>query len=68
MGPCEVPNVGRTAVKVYLSSQEISILDQITYSLGQGRSGVLRTAFLSYAKDLSLIQERVHDSPGDRRP
>lgn len=60
--------MARTAVKVYLNSQEIIWLDQITSNLEQSRSGMLRTAFLAYAKDLGLIRERFHDSLGDRRP
>ena len=55
----------RTPVKVYLSRPELEMLDRITSTMGQDRSGVLRTAFLAYAKDLSLIQERVHDLPRD---
>ena len=57
----------RTPVKVYLSQAELGMLDRITSSLGQDRSGVLRTAFLAYAKDLSLIRERVHSPAEDRR-
>ena len=58
--------MARTPVKVYLSREELSMLDRITSTMGQDRSGVLRTAFLAYAKDLSLIQERVHSPTGDR--
>lgn len=58
----------RTPVKVYLSHPELEMLDRITSTMGQDRSGVLRTAFLAYAKDLSLIQERVHSTIGDRPP
>ena len=51
----------KTPVKVYLSSQEIELLDSVCSRLGQDRSNLLRTAFLSYAKDLSLIKEYVHN-------
>lgn len=56
----------RTPVKVYLSKPELEMLDRITSTMEQDRSGVLRTAFLAYAKDLSLIREQVHSPPGDR--
>lgn len=48
-------------VKVYLSSREIELLDRVCSRLGQDRSSLLRTAFLSYAKDLSLMKEYVHN-------
>ena len=47
-------------VRVVLSPQHKEILDSICSRLGQGESETLRIAFLEYAKDISLITEKVH--------
>jgi hypothetical protein len=50
----------RKVVKVYLTPQQKRILEKICYSLGMDESEVLRTAFMEYAKELSLVTEKVH--------
>lgn len=47
-------------MRVVLSPQHKEILDNICSKLGQSESETLRIAFLEYAKDISLITERVH--------
>lgn len=47
-------------VRVVLSPQHKEILDNICSKLGQSESETLRVAFLEYAKDISLITEKVH--------
>ena len=47
-------------VKVYLSKEQIRLLERIAESLGIGESEVLRQAFMEYAKSISLITEKVH--------
>jgi hypothetical protein len=54
---------GRFSVSSRLSSlspQHKEILDNICSKLGQSESETLRVAFLEYAKDISLITEKVH--------
>jgi len=47
-------------VRVVLSPQHKEMLDNICSKLGQSESETLRVAFLEYAKDISLITEKVH--------
>jgi len=44
-------------VKVALSKEQKEILDEIAIKLGISESEALRTAFMNYAKELSLIKE-----------
>ena len=46
-------------VKVVLSRQQREILQHIDTKLGQSESEIMRTAFKQYAKELSLITEKV---------
>jgi hypothetical protein len=50
----------KDTVKVILSRQQREILKQIAVKLGQSESEIMRMAFMEYAKDLSLITEKVH--------
>jgi len=50
----------RKVVRVYLTPQQKRILEKICYSLGMDESEVLRIAFMEYAKELSLVTEKVH--------
>ena len=52
-------------VKVYLSTPETELADRIGRLLGEDRSSVLRVAFLSYAKDIGALEERLLRSTGD---
>jgi len=46
-------------VKVVLSKEQKEILDELAARLGTSESETIRTALMDYAKELSLIKERV---------
>jgi len=46
-------------VKVVLSKEQKEILDELARRLGTSKSETLRMALMDYAKELSLITERV---------
>jgi len=47
-------------VKVVLSREQKEILDELARRLGTSGSETLRMALMDYAKELSLVRERVH--------
>ncbi len=47
-------------VKVVLSKQQREILCEIASRLGTSESETLRMALMDYAKELSLMKERMH--------
>jgi len=47
-------------VRVVLSRQQREILRQIAVKLGESESETMRTAFMDYAKSISLVTEKVH--------
>jgi len=47
-------------VKVVLSREQKEILDELAMRLGTSESETLRMALMDYAKELSLIRERMH--------
>jgi hypothetical protein len=47
-------------VKTMLSREQHEILKRLAQRLGTSESEVLRTAFMEYAKSLSLIAEHIH--------
>jgi predicted transcriptional regulator len=47
-------------VKVVLSKEQKEILDELARRLGISESETLRMAFMDYAKELSLVSERIH--------
>lgn len=47
-------------VKVVLSNEQKEILDELARRLGISESETLRMALMDYAKELSLMRERVH--------
>jgi len=47
-------------VKVVLSKEQKEILDELARRLGTSESETLRMAFMDYAKELSLVSERIH--------
>lgn len=51
-------------VKVVLSKEQKEILDELARRLGISESETLRMALMDYAKELSLIKEKVHRSGG----
>jgi len=46
-------------VKVVLSKEQKEILDELAARLGTSESETMRTALINFAKELSLIKERV---------
>jgi hypothetical protein len=46
--------------KVVLSREQKEILNELARRLGTSESETLRMALMDYAKELSLITERVH--------
>lgn len=52
-------------IKVYLSDPQIEILDRVAAVLGEDRSGSLRAAFLTYAKEIGAVEERLFRPQGD---
>ncbi|MGB9960281.1 MAG: ribbon-helix-helix protein, CopG family [Candidatus Bathyarchaeales archaeon] len=46
-------------VKVVLSKEQKEILEELARRLGTSESETLRMALMDYAKELSLIEERV---------
>jgi len=46
--------------KVVLSREQKEILNELARRLGISESETLRTALMDYAKELSLITERIH--------
>jgi len=47
-------------VKVILSKEQKEILDELARRLGISESETLRMALMDYAKELSLVAERIH--------
>jgi len=45
---------------VVLSREQKEILNELARRLGTSESETLRTALMDYAKELSLIRERMH--------
>jgi hypothetical protein len=50
----------KRTVKIVLSSQQHEILKELARRLGTSESETMRTAFMEYAKSLSIITEYVH--------
>ncbi|MEM3673526.1 MAG: ribbon-helix-helix protein, CopG family [Candidatus Bathyarchaeia archaeon] len=46
-------------VKVVLSKEQKEILDELARRLGTSESETMRMALMDYAKELSLIKEKV---------
>ncbi|MEM3553415.1 MAG: ribbon-helix-helix protein, CopG family [Candidatus Bathyarchaeia archaeon] len=46
-------------VKVVLSAEQKEILEELSKRLGTSESETLRIALMDYAKELSLMKERV---------
>jgi len=52
-------------VKVVLSKEQKGILDELARRLGISESETLRMALMDYAKESSLIKERMHRTAAD---
>ena len=61
-GPRGVPNVRKIPVKVYLSKEQIEMLDRVCGATGEDRSTQARAIILNYFKDVNLIKEAVHSA------
>ncbi|MGQ9624278.1 MAG: ribbon-helix-helix protein, CopG family [Candidatus Bathycorpusculaceae bacterium] len=49
----------KRVVKVVLSKEQKEILDELARRLGTSESETMRMALMDYAKELSLVKERV---------
>ncbi len=47
-------------VRVAMSKEQKDLLCELTSRLGMSESETLRVALMDYAKELSLMQERMH--------
>ncbi|XHH09390.1 MAG: ribbon-helix-helix protein, CopG family [Candidatus Bathyarchaeia archaeon] len=54
----------KCVVKVVLSKEQREILSELSRRLGTSESEMLRTAFMDYAKELSMVKERLHRKTG----
>jgi len=52
----------KRVVKVYLSKQQMEILEHICRSLGMDYSGFFEARLEEYAREISLVRERIHHS------
>jgi hypothetical protein len=50
----------KSVVKVYLSKGQREILSELSRRLGTSESETLRMALMDYAKQVSIIKERIH--------
>ncbi len=50
----------KCVVRVVMSKEQKSILDELARRLGTSESETMRTALMDYAKELSLIKEKIH--------
>jgi hypothetical protein len=50
----------KSVVKVYLSKGQREILSELSRRLGTSESETLRMALMDYAKQVSIINERIH--------
>jgi hypothetical protein len=53
-------------VKVVLSEEQKGILAELARRLGTSESETLRMALMDYAKELSLMQERIQRFRGEK--
>jgi len=52
----------RRVVKIYLTPEELSLLDRACKVLGEDRSRLIVTLLLNYLKDLNVIRESLHNA------
>jgi hypothetical protein len=50
----------KCVVRVVMSKEQKEILNELAHRLGTSQSETLRIAFMDYAKELSLMKERIH--------
>jgi len=54
--------LAKRAVKVYLSKQQIELLDRAAQAVGEDRSRFIVEVLMDYLKDLNLLRECVHNA------
>jgi len=52
--------VRKKPIKVYLSREQLEMLDRVCQAIGEDRSRLISMVLLDYLKDISLVKERVH--------
>jgi len=52
--------VKKRAVKVYLSKEQMKMLDLICTQLGRDYSGFFEDLLMRYAEDINLVRDLVH--------
>jgi len=50
----------KRVVKVYLSKEQVRMLDLICTRLGRDYSGLFEDLLMRYAEDINLVRELVH--------
>ena len=55
-------------VKVVLRNEQRAMLKELASRLGTSESETLRMAFMDYAKELSLMKERIHRGNQNSKP
>jgi hypothetical protein len=55
----------KCVVKVVLSKQQREMLCELASRLGTSECETLRMALMDYAKELSLMKERIHRGKGE---
>ena len=50
----------KCVVRVVMSKEQKEMLNELARRLGTSESETLRMAFMDYAKELSLMKERIH--------
>lgn len=50
----------KCVVRVVMSKEQKEMLDEIAHRLGTSESETLRMALMDYAKELSIMKERIH--------
>ena len=50
----------KCVVRVVMSKEQKEMLDELACRLGTSESETLRMALMDYAKELSLMKERIH--------
>lgn len=58
----------KRVVKVVLSKEQKEILDELARRLGTSESETMRMALMDYAKELSLIKEKVRGTRESKAP
>ena len=64
----EKPVPRKCVVRVVMSKEQKEILDILASRLGTSESETLRMALMDYAKELSLMKERIHRGNHNSKP